>query len=84
MILLFYISYIILIIIFKLLEKLGIDENRIAVGGRSAGGGLAAALTLMVRDKKELKELIFQYILYAMLDDRTCLRKHRPYVRREE
>ena len=53
-------------------EELGIDRDRIAVGGESAGGGLAAAFALMVRDRAEY-DLCFQLLIYPMIDDRTCL-----------
>jgi acetyl esterase/lipase len=49
---------------------LGIDPNRIVIGGESAGGGLAAALCLLVRDRGEVP-LAGQYLIYPMLDDRT-------------
>ncbi len=51
-------------------EELGIDVDRIAIGGESAGGGLAAALALYARDKKGPK-ICFQMPLYPMLDDRN-------------
>lgn len=51
-------------------EKLKIDSSRIAIAGASAGGGLTAALALMVRDKGEI-EVAFQAPLYPMLDDRN-------------
>ena len=35
-------------------DELGIDRNRIIVGGESAGGGLAAALCMYARDKGEV------------------------------
>ncbi len=38
--------------------------------GESAGGGLAAALALLARDRGEYP-LIFQHLIYPMLDDRT-------------
>lgn len=50
--------------------QLGLDLNRIAVGGGSAGGGLAAALALLARDRGEV-QLAFQWLLYPMLDDRS-------------
>ncbi|PJI07569.1 MULTISPECIES: alpha/beta hydrolase [Clostridium] len=51
-------------------EKLKIDISRIAIAGASAGGGLTAALALMVRDRGEI-EVAFQAPLYPMLDDRN-------------
>jgi len=49
---------------------LKIDPTRIAVGGDSAGGGLAAAL--VQRTHAEGKYAIaFQHLVYPMLDDRT-------------
>jgi acetyl esterase/lipase len=50
-------------------EKLGIDRNRIGIGGISAGGGLAAALALLARDRGEVP-LAFQLLDCPMLDDR--------------
>lgn len=52
--------------------ELGVDRNRIGVMGESAGGGLAAALTLLARDRGEYR-LAFQHLIYPMLDDRTCV-----------
>lgn len=51
----------------------GIDPARIAVGGASAGGGLAAAAALRARDEG-LIDLALQLLVYPMLDDRTGLR----------
>ncbi len=48
-----------------------IDPARIGVMGESAGGGLAAALALLARDRGEYS-LAFQHLIYPMLDDRTC------------
>ena len=50
---------------------LGVDPARIAVGGESAGGGLAANLAWLARDRGEVP-LVFQHLIYPMLDDRTC------------
>lgn len=52
--------------------------NRIAVGGASAGGGLAACLALLTRDRGEYK-LTFQVLVYPMLDDRTCFKDNQGY-----
>lgn len=49
--------------------ELGIDPARIGVLGTSAGGGLAAALALLVRDRGELA-LAFQLLECPMIDDR--------------
>jgi acetyl esterase/lipase len=50
--------------------KLRVDETRIAIGGESAGGGLAAALALLNRDRAAVP-LVLQYLTYPMLDHRT-------------
>jgi len=52
-------------------DELGIDPARVGVSGESAGGGLAAALALVARDRGE-HALAFQHLIYPMLDDRTC------------
>ncbi len=52
-------------------SALGVDPARIAVGGESAGGGLAAALCLLARDRGEV-EVCFQHLIYPMIDDRTA------------
>ena len=54
-------------------DMLGIDTARIAVAGESAGGGLAAALALMVRDKGEYA-FCYQHLVFPMIDDRTVVR----------
>ncbi len=50
--------------------RMGVDPGRIAIGGSSAGGGLAAALALVARDRGEV-EICFQQLIYPMLDDRN-------------
>ena len=47
-----------------------VDRERVAIGGASAGGGLAAALALLARDRGEIRP-IFQLLAYPMLDDRS-------------
>jgi acetyl esterase/lipase len=53
--------------------ELGIDVNRIAIGGASAGSGVAAALAQVALDRGAVK-IVFQLLVYPMLDDRTTLR----------
>ncbi len=50
--------------------SLGIDKSRIAIGGGSAGGGLAAGLAIMTRDRGEIN-IAFQLLIYPMIDDRN-------------
>ncbi|MEU6424788.1 alpha/beta hydrolase [Microbispora sp. NPDC046973] len=55
---------------------LGVDGERVAVGGASAGGGLAASVVQKAYDHG--LPVAFQLLLYPMLDDRTALvRDHR-------
>ncbi len=49
---------------------LGVDPHRIGIKGESAGGGLAAALALLARDRGG-PAIRFQHLTYPMLDDRT-------------
>ena len=56
--------------VFENAAEQGFDTSRIGVKGESAGGGLAAALALLARDRGEYK-LAFQHLIYPMLDDRT-------------
>ncbi|MES4903408.1 MULTISPECIES: alpha/beta hydrolase [unclassified Streptomyces] len=49
--------------------QLGVDPARIAVGGHSAGGGIAAALALRARDERG-PAICFQLLNQPGLDDR--------------
>jgi acetyl esterase/lipase len=49
---------------------LGIDPGRIGIIGGSAGGGLAAGLALLARDRAQIP-VAFQVLSYPMLDDRA-------------
>jgi acetyl esterase/lipase len=53
-------------------DALRFDRRRMAVYGESAGGGLAAALALLARDRKEI-ELCFQCLQCPMLDDQSAV-----------
>jgi acetyl esterase/lipase len=47
-----------------------VDPARVAIGGVSAGGGLAAALALLARDRGKVTPAL-QLLAYPMLDDRS-------------
>ncbi len=49
-------------------DELGIDPARIAIAGASAGGGLAAGLAILARDRGEVSPA-FQLLIYPMIDD---------------
>ncbi len=51
-------------------DRFGIRRDRIAIGGASAGGGIAAGLALLARDRGEV-DIAFQFLVYPMLDDRN-------------
>ncbi|HEY1840763.1 MAG TPA: alpha/beta hydrolase [Mycobacterium sp.] len=47
-----------------------VDSSRVVIGGASAGGGLAAALALLARDRGQITPTA-QLLAYPMLDDRS-------------
>lgn len=56
--------------------SLGIDPTRLAVGGDSAGGNLAAVSALAVRDAGE-PSLAFQLLIYPVIDARRGSESYR-------
>lgn len=56
--------------------ELGVDPARIAIGGASAGGGLAAGLALMARDRGG-PDVCFQLLVFPMLDHRNITHSSR-------
>ena len=53
--------------VFKNAGSLGIDPDRVAIGGDSAGGNLAAAVALMARDRGDLRPVL-QVLIYPVID----------------
>jgi acetyl esterase/lipase len=53
--------------------ELGVDSNRVGVMGDSAGGGLAAALSILTRERGGPR-IAQQILIMPMLDDRTTMR----------
>jgi acetyl esterase/lipase len=51
-------------------EELGVDPDRLAIMGDSAGGGLAAGVAVLARDRNGPR-LTHQLLIYPMLDDRN-------------
>ena len=49
-------------------DALKVDPSHIAIGGISAGGGLAAGLALLARDRAEVS-VVFQALLCPMIDN---------------
>jgi acetyl esterase/lipase len=58
-------------------RQIGVDPNRIGVGGESAGGCIAAALAQMAHDRNEIP-LKTQHLIYPMLDDRSSIHPDLP------
>ncbi|HLK24159.1 MAG TPA: alpha/beta hydrolase [Caulobacteraceae bacterium] len=54
---------------------LGVDASRVAIKGESAGGGLAAGLALLARDRGEVA-VAYQMLIYPMIDDREHPEPH--------
>ncbi|KAK6195612.1 hypothetical protein SNE40_001002 [Patella caerulea] len=51
-------------------QKLGVDPTKISIGGDSAGGNMAAALALKLRDNKVKAKIVGQVLIYPVLQ--TC------------
>ncbi|WP_025692100.1 alpha/beta hydrolase fold domain-containing protein [Paenibacillus zanthoxyli] len=58
-------------------DTLGIDVQKVAIGGSSAGAGLAAGLALYIRDQKEF-DIHHLRLRSPMLDDRTSVSPEHP------
>lgn len=60
-------------------DTLGIDKEKIAVGGDSAGGALCAAVVQMARDRGDALPL-FQMLIYPVTDRRMSSESMRSFV----
>ena len=60
--------------------ELGIDPDRIAVGGDSAGGTLSVVSCLMARDRGAAVRPLFQLLVYPWLDGRNESDSYRKYT----
>lgn len=60
-------------------EELGINGQKIAVGGASAGAGLAASLALRIR-KDGGPHLVHQSLSFPMLDDRNITKSSQQII----
>ena len=60
--------------------ELGVDPNRIAVGGDSAGGALSVVSCLMARDRGAAVRPLFQLLVYPWLDGRDVSDSYRKYT----
>jgi acetyl esterase len=61
--------------VFRHARELEVDAGRIAVGGDSAGGNLAAVVALMARDRGR-PALCYQLLIYPATDQRCSLPSH--------
>jgi acetyl esterase/lipase len=59
---------------FSQAEKFNLDTTSVAVKGESAGENLAAALTLLARERNKTPPFSRQILIYPMLDDRNTLK----------
>ena len=60
-------------------DKLGIDKNKIGIGGDSAGGNLAASVTIMLKDRKQ-KLPVGAMLIYPVMDRRMKTESMKRYT----
>jgi acetyl esterase/lipase len=64
----------------KSATELNIDPTKIILHGDSAGGGIAAGLALMARDRQLDPPIAKQVLIYPMLDDRYNIENDDPML----
>ena len=60
--------------------ELGIDPDRIGIGGDSAGGTLTVTSCMMARDRGAAVKPLFQLLIYPWLDDRNASDSYHRYT----
>ena len=66
--------------VYRNAEELGVDLDKIAVGGDSAGGNLSAAVSMMARDREHPIKLSFQMLIYPFLDGNMNSESSKQFV----
>lgn len=66
--------------VFEHADEIGIDRDRIGIGGDSAGGTLAVTSCMMARDRKTGIRPLFQLLIYPWLDDRNISDSYKRYT----
>lgn len=61
-------------------KELGIDPQRMGVGGDSAGGTLTVTACLMARDRKAPVKPLFQLLIYPWLDGRNSSESYKRFT----
>ncbi|MBQ7599739.1 MAG: alpha/beta hydrolase [Clostridia bacterium] len=61
-------------------DELGIDRERIGIGGDSAGGNLSVAVCMLARDRGTGIRPMFQLLVYPWLDGRNTSESFRKYT----
>lgn len=60
-------------------QELGINPEKIALGGDSAGGGLAASVTQMLRNRDRMKPT-YQLLIYPVTDSRLITESMKQFI----
>ena len=61
-------------------ERLGIDTNKIGIGGDSAGSTLSVGVCMMAKDRNHPIKFIFQMLPYPFLDMRGISESNKKYT----